>query len=167
MTSWFARVGVALAPAENAAIVDMVADVAQDATCAITALASWQEVAAFIRATEFDSSWWDQEEQEREWLWTRAAERQSESALLRQLDEVSAGLVTAVRAAAQASAAASGVTDLAIVNEATGAALLAAQQQRLAELAGEADDHRFIRKYALFRDGRWPLGYHAARFVIF
>ena len=44
---------------------------------------------------------------------------------------------------------------------------LAAHQSALALLAGEGPDHRFVRKYALFTRGRWPLGYHSARFAIF
>jgi hypothetical protein len=28
----------------------------------------------------------------------------------------------------------------------------------LARLAGEGPDHLFMRKYALFESGRWPLG---------
>jgi hypothetical protein len=34
-------------------------------------------------------------------------------------------------------------------------------------LAGESPNHRFILKYALWKGGRWPLGYHSARFAIF
>jgi hypothetical protein len=46
-------------------------------------------------------------------------------------------------------------------------ALLAAHQRALAEIAGAGTGHRFIRKHALFSEGRWPVGYHSARFVIF
>ncbi len=46
-------------------------------------------------------------------------------------------------------------------------ALLAAHQSALARMAGEGPDHRFVRKFALFVGGRWPLGYDSARFAIF
>jgi hypothetical protein len=72
-----------------------------------------------------------------------------------------------VRGAALAAAAAAGVADTAIAIEATGMALLAAHQSTLAGLSGAGLEHRFVRKYALFTGGRWPLGYHASRFVIF
>lgn len=50
---------------------------------------------------------------------------------------------------------------------AAGAALLAAHQQALAELAGEGGTHFFGFKYALFAGGRWPLGHHRGRYVVF
>ena len=77
------------------------------------------------------------------------------------------GLDLEMRAAATAAVIATGQTDSAIAGEAAGMALLAAHQSALAEVAGEGPDHRFVRKYALFSSGRWPLGYHSARFVIF
>ena len=33
--------------------------------------------------------------------------------------------------------------------------------------AGAGDDHPFVRKYALFSGGRWPLGVYGERFAIF
>jgi hypothetical protein len=63
--------------------------------------------------------------------------------------------------------AAAGVADTVIADEAVAMALLAAHQHALAEIAGAETGHRFRRKYALFEGGRWPVGYHSARFVIF
>lgn len=163
MSGWFARVGLPLAGDEHAAIGELVDAVAPEGSRDVLLLKSWHDALRFVRASEFDSAWWDQEEQEREWLWTRAAEGRSESALLQDIVALSAGLVPQVRAAATAA----GAGDPAIVDEAMGSALLAAQQNALAELAGEPHGHRFRRKFALFAGGRWPLGYHAARFVIF
>jgi hypothetical protein len=167
MTAWFARVGQPLSAAERTLVDELAKCVAPHAHSEIAALASWPEAAAFVRASEFDATWWDQEEQEREWLWTRATQHQSESDLLRHIDRLLSGLEAAIRAGAAAAATAAGVADSSIVGEATGAALLAAQHRALAELAGEDSSHRFARKYALFAAGRWPLGYHAARFAIF
>ncbi len=167
MTGWFARVGLPLSSAETAAIDELMRIVAPHAPVAVTLLASWQEAAAFVHASERDSTWWDQEEEERELLWTRAAEFRPESELLLCVNEMSRGLDVEVRGAAAAAATAAGVADTAIVGEASGMALLAAHQSALAEMAGEKTDHRFVRKYALFKGGRWPLGYHSARFVIF
>lgn len=167
MSGWFARVGLPLTPAESTAIGKLISSVAPNAPYAVTALATWHEAAAFVRVSEFDSTWWDQEEEERESLWARVTDTTSETELLRRINESSAGLDAQIRSAAFAAATAAGVTDMAIVGEATGAALLAAQQSALAEMAGEKSGHRFALKYALFTGGRWPLGYHSARFVIF
>ena len=91
----------------------------------------------------------------------------TEAEVLRQLDAGIRGLDVEMRAAALAAAGRAGIVDAALATEATGMALLAAHQSALALLAGEGRDHRFVRKYALFARGRWPLGYHSARFAIF
>ena len=167
MTAWFERVGLPLTPEENAAIGELTRIVAPHATVAIATIASWQAAAAFVRAIEHDAAWWDQEEDEREALWARAAEHRTESALFQCVNAVTGGLEAEVRGAAFAATKAAGETDSNIAIEATGMALLAAHQCALAGMAGEGPHHRFVRKYALFTSGRWPLGYYSARFVIF
>jgi hypothetical protein len=167
MTVWFARVGMPLTPQENAVIGDWLRTVTPQAPAAVTPIASWREAAEFSRVSEHDPTWWNQEEEERERLWARAAERWSESELLQRLDATTRGLEREIRAAALRAAAAAGVAHEKVADEACGMALLAAHQSALAELAGEQAPHRFILKYALFTGGRWPLGYHSARFVIF
>jgi hypothetical protein len=167
MSAWFARVGLPLTPEEYDAIGELVRNVAPDARVVVTSIASWRDAAAFVSAAERDPTWWNQEEEERERLWDRAGESRSEGELLQSVMAMTAGLDVQIRSAASAVAAAAGVTDAAIINEASAMALLAAHQSAVAELAGEGRDHRFMRKYALWEGGRWPLGYHSARFVIF
>ena len=167
MSAWFARVGLPLDPDEEAAVLGLTRILAPHPAVAVAALASWQEAAEFVRAAERDPNTWDQEEEEREALWTRATEQRTEDEVLRQLDVSIGGLSTEMRAAALAAIGRAGVLDVAVAAEATGMALLAAHQGALARLAGEGPDHRFVRKYALFVRGRWPLGYHSARFAIF
>ena len=167
MTAWFARVGLPLSPSEDAAIGELMRIVAPRVPVAVKALATWQEAAAFVRVAEYDATWWDDEEEEREVLWERASENQSESQLLQEVNAMTHGLDRALRDAASAAVKRAGVTDPTIANEAAGSAMLAAHQNALADIAGEGMDHRFVRKYALFAGGRWPLGYHSARFVIF
>ena len=167
MTAWFARVGLPLEPDEQAAVLDLIRIVAPHTTAAVAALESWQEVAALVRVAERDSTVWDQEEEEREALWARATEQRTEDEVLRQLDASIRGLDVEMRVAVLAAAGRAGMADAGLVAEATGMALLAAHQSALALLAGEGPDHRFVRKYALFVRGRWPLGYHSARFAIF
>ena len=167
MSAWFARVGLPLTLEENVAIGELTRIVAPRAPVVVAALASWHEAAAFVRAAEHDSTWWDQEEEEREALWARATEHRLESELRQQLDAMTRELDAAVRDAAFAAVTSVGRADTAIAVEATGMALLAAHQSALAEMAGEGPGHRFARKYTLFAGGRWPVGYHSARFVIF
>jgi hypothetical protein len=54
------------------------------------------------------------------------------------------------------------------LNEALhGAAAVAAYQARLARAAAVAGGHPFLRKYALYCGGRWPLGIYDRVFAIF
>ena len=163
MSGWFARVGLPLSRDEQAAVGGLIDSVAPQASGEVTLLTSWQDALQFLRACELDPTGWDQEEREREWLWTRVAELQTESTLLQAMAALQARLDAQVRAALFAA----GAKDPVVISEAMGSSLLAAQQSALAELAGELPDHRFRRKFALFEGGRWPLGYHAARFVLF
>ena len=167
MTAWFARVGLPLADGERAAIDELLLGVAPHAPVAITALASWQEAAVFVRAAAHDIAWWDDEEEERELLWARAAEDRTEAGLFELVTAATHGLDVELREAALAATAGAGVGDISIAGEAAAMALLAAHQNALAEIAGAGAGHRFIRKHALFKEGRWPIGYHSARFVIF
>jgi len=168
MTGWFARTGSPLTPHERVVVADLTRIAAPDAPFAVTAVASWQEAAAFARLSDHDSTWWNQEEEEREWLWARASELRSEADLLQSVDAVARSVQDAIREAANAAVALAGVTDAGIIaGEACAMALLAAHHNALAELAGEGPGHRFRLKYVLFAGGRWPLGYHSARFVIF
>jgi hypothetical protein len=53
------------------------------------------------------------------------------------------------------------------LNEVLHGASYAAYQARLALAAGASQDHPFLRKYALYCGGRWPLGVYQGRFAIF
>jgi hypothetical protein len=164
--AWFARVGLPLAPFETTAIEALVAGVASHGV-AIATLTTWRDAGQWLRLTEHDNAWWDDEEEERESLWARAALQRTESELLHVLEGMTRGLPAAIRVAALASATIEGVPDVALADAATAMAVLAAHQCALAQVAGAAPEHRFVRKFALFENGRWPLGYHSARFAIF
>jgi len=167
VTPWFARVGLPLSPSEKDAITELMQVVAPRVPIDIKALATWQDAAAFVRIAEQDATWWDDEEEEREALWARACENRSEADLFQRVNAMTQGLERALRDAASAAAQGAGVADPTIAIEAAGSALLAAHQNALAGMAGEGMGLRFVRKYGLFTGGRWPLGYHSARFVIF
>jgi len=165
--AWFSRVGLPFAPAEHAAIAAMVRGHADLARAEIGGARQWHEAGAFLRAAERDDAWWEHEEEERTRLWDCAADRIVEDELLARLAALTRALTAAVHDAAAAAAARAGGTDPALVRAAAGAALLAAQQHALAGLAGEGATHFFAAKYALFAAGRWPLGCHRDRYVVF
>jgi len=165
--AWFSCVGLPLAPSDRAEIEALIRDDALLARVEIGVVSQWHEAGEIIRAADRDSAWWDHEEEERERLWQCAAERYGEDELSTRLRAITDALADAVHDAAAAAAARAGVVDPALIRAASGAALMAAHQQALCELAGEGGTHYFTRKFALFAGGRWPLGYHRGRYVVF
>ena len=164
---WFSRVGLPFVAAEHAAIAAMLRGHAVLARAEIDSVGHWHEAGEFIRAVEQDGTWWDHEEEERARLWECAADRHVEDDLLARLTAVTGALADAVQGAAVAAAARAGGADPTVVRAASGAALMAAHQHALAELAGEGAAHYFVLKYALFAAGRWPLGHHRGRYAMF
>ena len=166
MTSWFANVGTPIAQAEFEALHALIANDALLAGAHILPVATWQEATAVARAMDADALWWDHEEEERERLWTIAADCLGEIELLRRLSIVDQDRAP-VQHAVAAAAARANFAEAAAIRDAAGAVLLAAHQNALAGLAGEGAGHAFSRKYAMFAIGRWPLGYHLGRYAIF
>jgi len=166
MNRWFARVGTPLASTESEALHALIGSDPLLAGARILPVTSWQEASDIARAMDADALWWDHEEAERERLWGIAADRLGESELLRRLTTVETEHGTVPPAVAAAAARANFAADAAI-RDASGAVLLAAHQNALATIAGADAGHVFLRKYALFADGRWPLGYHHGSYVIF
>ena len=72
-----------------------------------------------------------------------------------------------IYAAAASAAARAGVADAALIRAASGAASMALHEAALVPLAGQGSDHVFVRKYALFAAGRWPLGTVGGMFYLF
>jgi len=167
LPAWFSCVGRPFAASEHAAIAAMIRGHDVLARAEIGGISQWHEAGEFVRAVEADGTWWDHEEEERSRLWECAADRCTEDGLLARLFAVTHALTDAVHGAAAAAAARDGVADPALVRAASSAALMAAHQHALAELAGEGAAHFFGFKYALFAGGRWPLGYHRGRYVVF
>ena len=167
LPAWFARVGLPFDAEEQAGIIALKCGLDIAAGAAIAGAASWWDAAQFIRADAWDSRWWDAEEEERERLWGVAAERLTEEALLGRLTSCTGELAGTVRIAATFAASRAGVGDPELIRAAIDAALLAAHQQALAELAMVDSGHYFRRKFELFAAGRWPLGVCAGRYVVF
>ncbi|MBA3775113.1 MAG: hypothetical protein H0X11_01520 [Betaproteobacteria bacterium] len=165
--AWFSRVGLPLTPSDRAEVVALLRGHRLLAEAEMGEVDSWAEASSIVRAADWDGSWWDDEEAERERLWMCAAERLGENALLGKLTEIADALTQSVRDAAGTAAAHAGVAHGALIRAASGAALLAAQQSALASIALEGGTHFFTHKFALFKNGRWPLGLHLGRYVVF
>ena len=164
--SWFAAVGEPLSAAE-------IADAEAYAAALgfpdvhVAFISDWEDAEAAARNPDWNTEWWEAEEQLRAALTAQALELVDEHDLLTTLTHVSSKASDVVHGAAAAAAARSGVADEALIRAAAGAATQACYQAALV-LAAEADeDHPFALKYRLFEAGRWPLGIIGRSFNLF
>jgi hypothetical protein len=164
---WFAHVGAPLAAIERAHVDAMFAadPLLTDAT--LDVVADWERAERFLRTADFDSTWWNHEEEERERLWHLALLQHTEDAIARTLADAHAAAIEDIRAAAHAAAARLGFDDDVGIAEATEGAAMAVHQHALAVLAGEGDAHFFAHKHALYAAGRWPVGWHRGHYAVF
>jgi hypothetical protein len=157
---WFARVGTPISDAERAGATAVLIARGQRAAAAdaVILVPSWRAAAAWTDDHAM-AECWDDDEDEREVLWTRAAAEIGEGALLAHLTGATSAAAPHVRAAALAAAGTAGAEDPEAVATACASALLALHQCVLAQAADAPAGHPFMHKYALFAGGRWALGY--------
>lgn len=130
-------------------------------------VASWEHAERIIRNPAWDSTWWEREEAERKALLAQCAARFGEATTLDHLS-IKAGIEhEVIHGAAALAASRMGVADPALTRAAAGAASMAAHGRALAQHAEAGDTHMFMRRYALFEGGRWPLGIVRGVFHLF
>jgi len=176
-TPWFGCLGAPLTAADllnSRAYLDALGYPPELATVSV---GSWREAERIVRASDWDRAWWDREDRERDRLKGTADRRLGSTRMLERLTaatDLSADAIHAAASVAMARAgsgadamirAASGAD--AMVRAASGAAMMAAHEFALAQLAGCGPDHLFMRKYSLFKSGRWPLGVLRGAFYLF
>lgn len=118
----------------------------------------WDEAEAAIRNPDWNSAWWEAEEQARAALIADALTRFSEHELMLALTKVTSAASDVVHGAAAVAAARGGIADQGLIRAAAGAATQACYQAALVLAAGGEEDHPFAIKFRLFEGGRWPLG---------
>jgi hypothetical protein len=133
----------------------------------VTPARSWQEAQAIACDAGWDRRWWMREEEERERLYAECILHLGREATLARLSAATAAVIHLLHETAVDTAARDGVCNEDLARAASGAASLALHAAALARLAGERGDHAFVRKYALFECGRWPLAIVRNRFYIF
>lgn len=159
--AWFSRVGQALDNDEKARIVALLNGRSEAVAIEVV---SGVALSRILLAEEHDNLWWDAEESERERLWEIAAERATETDVAERLSaSVEEGVFIRDAAAHVGNAAA---IDPSHIPPAVEAALLSLHQNALAELVETPADHWFRIKHALFKSGRWPLGFRSGRLQI-
>ena len=164
--SWFSVIGEALSPAEHADAAGYIMSLGLNNVEA-SEISSWGDAEACIKATDWDSGWWDAEERLRHSLLERAQECYGEAVMLQALTDISEQVSDTVHGAAAVAAARSGVADAGLIRAAAGAATMACYQAAVGIAADLANDNPFIAKYRLFEAGHWPLCVRGAAFYIF
>ena len=155
VAAWFSTLGEPLGEAERAEIDAYLEGLGL--RCPIRAVTSWRE--AFEVSNRPAGDWWAVEEAERSRLEKLTRLDPAEPEWL--------ALNKALHGAAAVAAARGGCSSAALIRAAAGAASYAAYQARLARAVRAGAHHPFLRKYALYCGGRWPLGVYGSRFAIF
>ena len=141
--SWFAAVGLPLSDSEMQDARDY-ADALGFPDAGVASVADWEEAETLAQSPDWNTAWWDAEEQLRAALTAEALERMTEDDFLLAMTNVTAKASDMVHGAAAVAAA--------------GAATQACYQAALVLAADAGEDHAFAIKFRLFEAGRWPLG---------
>jgi len=155
--AWFSALGTVLGEGEIADISTYLKGLGLRASLPLLTVESWDEAAGIVSKPA--DSWWSAEEAERA--------RLEKDVRFDPADRDWLALTDTLHGAAAVAAARSGCADQGLIRAAAGAAIYAAYQYRLAQATRAGDDHPFVRKYALFSGGRWPLGLYGDLFAIF
>ena len=155
--TWFSTLGEPLDDAERSEIRAYLQGLGVKASLPTLVVEGWKQAGNIARNPA--ESWWTAEE--------AARERLEMSVHLDPADPEWLAATETLHGAAAVAATRSGISDPGLIRAAAGAAGYAAYQYRLARAAGASPDHPFMRKYALFCGGRWPLGVYSDRFAIF
>ena len=155
--AWFSALGETLGDEERGEIARYLRGLGLDDAMPVWPVASWREAGELCRQRADD--WWRAEEDERL--------RLERGARLDPADPHWLALAESLHGAAAVAAARARCADEGLIRAAAGAAAYAAYQARLARAAAAPAGHPFLRKYALYCGGRWPLGVYEGQFGIF
>ena len=163
---WFAHLGQPLLESEMVLARDYL-DALGAGDAALATVGDWADAGTVAENPGFDTGWWDAEEQLRVALAADALIEIHEDELTLALTRLGERAALAAGEAAAAAAALARFTAEDLVRAATGAAVQAAHQRALVFAADATADHPFVRKFALFESGRWPIGVIGESFHVF
>ncbi len=163
---WFASVGEPL-DTETLTSARAYMDLLGFPDAFVAEVEDWEDAAYAAANPEWNSNWWEAEEQLRMGLTASALELMGEEDLNLALTHVSATASPVISNAVEAISEEMGVEDMELVRAAVGSALQACHQAALVLAAGEEDDHPFALKYKLFEHGHWPIAITGNSFNIF
>ena len=164
--AWFSRLGAELeddeiewAEAYLAALGFPGADVVP--------ILDWEDAEAAADNPDWNSAWWEAEEQLRMALIDEACQRIDQDNLSVALTHLASQAAEPIRAAAEAAAARDGILDNALILALQGNALQACHQAALVLAAEVEDEHAFAVKFRLLEAGRWPIALSGNSFNLF
>lgn len=108
--SWFSMVGDPLTAAERTDAADYLKPLGFP-DVALAEIASWGDAESCIKATDWETGWWDAEESRRATLLTQAEERFGKATMLEALTAISEQVSDRVHGAAALAATGGGVAD--------------------------------------------------------
>ena len=156
LPAWFCRVGLPLSEADRDAARDYLSALGLP-DLEIVRTTNAADAERIMRDPDWDTRWWSREEAERKRLTAVASSRHGLRAVLEALTLATEGQTEASFGQAMASNAILAGGE-ALARAAAGALLMALHAHALARLSECGESHVFVRKYALFSLGRWPLG---------
>ncbi len=127
----------------------------------------WDEAATAAETNDWNSPWWEAEEQQTAYLTGLATQRLGDDALETAITIITSRAGEAAAMALETAADIWNVTDEELIRAANGAAVQASYQAALVLAAGAEQTHPFSLKYRLFEAGRWPLAITGNTFNIF
>lgn len=167
---WFSRVGEPLSPDDRAAASAYLA-AAGFPDAAVAQVPTWAEAVEVAENPNWNSDWWEAEEQLKAGLITQALGHIHETELANALNHVSGQCAgAAVEAISNVAIDAGFQPDSdedSFLNAAAGWGVAGAYQAALVLAAGADDDHAFALKFRLFEAGRLPFGVVGTTFSIF
>ena len=164
--SWYTALGVTLSPSEQADAEGYLAGLGFGRN-RVQPIHGWIEAHAALQDPNWDTSWWDAVERERQALLLDAKTTHTESTLMNELSRVTQASGKRLPGLAAEAAARDGVSDQGLIKAAAGAASEAAYHAALALAAGAPPSHPFRLRYNLFEAGHWPLAVVEDRFDVF
>jgi len=135
----------------------------------IAPIMDWEEAADAAANPDWNTEWWEAEEQVRVALVSEACQRADEGTVMIALTHLQNQAIEAVSQPADLATEAGGVMDEELIRAVAGAGAQAIYQAGLLLAAENEDDehHVFALKYKLFESGRWPIGVVGNSFHIF
>lgn len=156
--SWFSVIGMPLSEDERSEALDYL-NALGFPDAGIGEITDWEDAEEAARNPDWNTGWWEAEEQLRAALVHQAIELiGDEETLLVALTHVTSTASDVVHGAAAVAASRFGLADEGLIRAAAGAATQSAYQAALVLAAGEDESHAFSAKFRLFEGGRWPLG---------